>query len=98
MNEAILLNWIESERGWGQRSDGCSIHLTEEDAKAFVKEYNEDLPEEVPDEYSRPDSGPQKVVISDKLYEKLTDSDNGIRLWQSEFRDNKDKNEILFKQ
>lgn len=26
MNTAFLDTWTESERGWGQRSDGCSIH------------------------------------------------------------------------
>ena len=31
--------WEESERGWGVRPDGCSLHLTEADRKQFIKEY-----------------------------------------------------------
>lgn len=97
MNEVLLLKWVESERGWGTRPDGCSLHLTEEDAKSFVKEYNEDLPDEVPEEYSRPEGELKKVQISEKLYTKLSESDNGIRLWQWDLKEEEEHKNILFK-
>ena len=33
MKTAFLDTWTESESGWGQRSDGCSIHLSKEEYK-----------------------------------------------------------------
>jgi hypothetical protein len=97
MKTAFLDTWTESERGWGQRSDGCTIHLSKEDYKDYVENYWAGMPKEVPDEYSRPDNNLREVAISDKLYEQVKKSKNGICLWQTEFRESKDKNEILFK-
>ncbi len=97
MLDAILIRWVETERGWGIRPDGCTIHANEEDYKNYVKEYNEDLPDEVPDIYSRPDGEIRKVVISKELNERLLSSDNGICLWENDFRDYKNNNQILFK-
>lgn len=97
MNKAYLDTWTESERGWGSKPDGCSIHLTEEDYKAFVQDYWDGMPEETPDEYTRPDKNLKEVVLSDALFEKLNKQKLGIRLWDSEFDDLKDAGEILFK-
>lgn len=98
INIAFLETWTESESGWGQRDDGCSLHISKEDYEKYVEDYWADMPKEVPHEYVRPDSNLKEVVISDKLFRKLKKSKhNGIRLWKSEFRDLKDKSEILFK-
>lgn len=97
MKTAFLDTWTESERGWGQRPDGCTIHLSKEDYKAYVKEYWDRMPNTVQDEYSRPDNNVREVVLSDSLQEKLNKSKNGICLWQTQFRELKEKNEILFK-
>ena len=91
------MTWTESEAGWGQRPDGCSIHLQKEDVDVYVKEYWDTMPKEVPDEYSRPDSNAREVVVSDKLYKEIKKTKNGLRLWQSELREKKEKDEILFK-
>lgn len=53
----VILLWEESERGWGTRPDGCSLHTTMELGKEYVKSYNASLPNQVPDSYSRPYSG-----------------------------------------
>ena len=46
--------WEESERGWGVRPDGFSLHLSMADHAAYVKEHNDALPKGyVPDEYTR---------------------------------------------
>jgi hypothetical protein len=54
------------------------------------------MPDEVPDEYERPDNDLKEVVISDELFEKLKSSKNGIRLWKSEFYKLRESKEILF--
>jgi len=98
INTAFLDTWTESESGWGQRDDGGSIHLTKEDYKKYVEDYWSTMPKEVPHEYVRPDNNLREIVISDKLFKQLKKSKkSGIRLWKSELRDLKEKNEILFK-
>lgn len=79
-HEVIVQKWEESERGWGTRPDGCSLHLTEEDRKKFLEEYWARQPKggEVPDEYSRPDGTPYKAQIDRETFEKVQASSNGI--------------------
>lgn len=84
LEEAIYVSWEESERGWGVRPDGCSLHLTKEDSKIFEREYWDGMPDYVPDEYSRPAGRPVKVYVDKTLYEKIKESGNGIRLWSSQ--------------
>lgn len=96
MKTAFLETWTESESGWGQKPDGCSIHLSKEDYKQYVKEYWDSMPDAVPECYERPDNGLREVVVSKKLYKEIEKSKNGIRLWQSELRELKEKKEILF--
>ena len=76
----VRLDWIESERGWGTRPDGYSLHLTQEDSKTYVKAYWDTMPDEVPDEYSRPDGPPYEVTVSRKIYDSIKNSTNGVRL------------------
>jgi hypothetical protein len=97
MKTAILDTWTESESGWGQKPDGCSIHLNKEDYKKYVKDYWDSMPDSAPSCYERPDGDLRDIVVSDELFNKLAESKGGIRLWQSELRELKEKNEILFK-
>lgn len=55
---------IESERGWGQKVEDTVFFDSEEEAKAYVKNYNKDnnLPY-VPDWYMYADS-PVKVRVA----------------------------------
>lgn len=78
------LEWIELERGWGIRPDGDSLHLTDDDAKAYVAEYWEAQPDKAPDEYSAP-AGPfggpvttVEVTVDRETYDKVARSRNGI--------------------
>lgn len=84
---ALMQPWIESERGWGQRPDGCSLHKTSKDLHQFCEDYWAKMPEQTPDEYSRPDGSSRVIVISEELHNRLAKSENGIRLWQNEFRE-----------
>lgn len=56
--KVVVQKWEESERGWGCRPDGYSLHLTEEDRKSFIAGYWAMMPKAVPDEYSRPNGTP----------------------------------------
>jgi len=80
MKQYIVLaqNWTESERGWGMRPDGYSIHLTKEDVKKYIDAYWKRMPAAVPDEYSFPDGEPVAVVVSKKLYEKVKNQRPGF--------------------
>lgn len=76
----LAQSWTESERGWGQRPDGYSLHQTKEDRDAFVDSYNKQFNNkaEVPDEYSFADGSPTVVVVHTSIYRKLKASKNGI--------------------
>lgn len=64
-----VVAWEESERGWGVRPDGCSVHLSEKSAMDFIKRQQDSLPKGVvPDEYSRPSGKPYLVEVSKSLY------------------------------
>lgn len=64
--------WEESERGWGCRPDGYSIHLNEDDCLAYILAYNETLPATAPHEYERPDGRPYLATVDVKTFEELT--------------------------
>ena len=80
--DAYIQFWDESERGWGFRSDGCSLHFTKEDAEAYVKRYEDSLPKEVPHEYEICNGKPIKCYIVNVLYDKIHGI--GKRIWQTE--------------
>jgi len=75
--------WEESERGWGCRPDGYTLHLKREDIAAFLRDIRAretaGMPANfIPDEYSRPDGIPYEWETDDeKLIEQVTKSDNG---------------------
>ena len=71
-------NWLESERGWGIRPDGYTLHMSVEDRKAFVSDYWSKMPDQVPDEYSRPCGEPNWVEVDKQVYTEVKDSEFGI--------------------
>lgn len=80
-----MKEWEESERGWGVRPDGASLHATREDVSAYVTDYWARMPDETPDEYSRPASGaPCLVTVPQEVYDRIAASKNGVRMWQHE--------------
>ncbi len=84
---AYLLDWEESERGWGSRPDGTSIHVSEEECTKYVKEYWDRQPKgEVPDEYSRPlRDKPVGVRIPNELHE-LLQKEKSMRFWRGDLK------------
>lgn len=82
MQIAVCMTWTESERGWGQRPDGFSLHQTKEDCAAYIKAYWATQPDgPAPDEYSRPDDNAYLVKVSDRLFSKLK-KNKGLRFWK----------------
>jgi len=85
MHPAWMITWTESERGWGQRPDGASLHLTQEDSVAYVEAYWEQEKVRnaaaggggVPDEYERPDGEGKRVLISTALLKVIQESKTG---------------------
>lgn len=78
-NVVVVQKWEESERGWGTRPDGFSLHLNDADRQAFIKEYWDGMPPSAPDDYSRPDGTYYKAEVDDKTFTELKASKNGIR-------------------
>lgn len=76
MATVVIDTWTESERGWGQRPDGGSIHASMGDYKSFVLDYwkreQENNPSgAVPDEYSRPDDNPRAIEIDATVLDRI---------------------------
>lgn len=91
MKLAILMTWTESERGWGCRPDGASLHLSQESLKKYIADYwakeKERNPSGVtPHEYTRPDGENGRVcLVTDDLYEDIRMSEGGYRMWQGDY-------------
>ena len=82
MKEVFLQYWEESERGWGVRPDGCSIHLDQNSLNKYIDNiYSGRDGDNVPHEYERVVGEPIKVEINDELYNLLLEKKN-IRLLQ----------------
>lgn len=84
----LCQKWMESERGWGTRPDGYSLHCTDEDRKAYIKEYWARMPEartpdEIPEEYSKPDGTPYWCEVDEETFQKIKASKNGIRSFET---------------
>jgi hypothetical protein len=86
LEQIIYVSWEESESGWGTRPDGCSLHLTKEKYDAFLKKYWARMPKSTPCEYSRPAGEPCVAFASEKLYNKVKKSGNGMFCYQDEER------------
>jgi hypothetical protein len=81
MKTVVRQNWIESERNWGIRPDGYSLHLSVKDCTEYIDEYRTKQPHDIPDEYSRPDGQSYLVDIDEKTYDEITNTKNGLRRW-----------------
>lgn len=67
MTRAWVQQWTESERGWGERPDGFTAHRTHADLTKYIADYWAGMPDEAPDEYSKPDGKPFQYEVDDKL-------------------------------
>lgn len=69
----VIQNWEESERGWGTRPDGFTIHVDMDQHKKYVDWYYKTFNngDEAPHEYTRVCGDPIEVEISDELYDRI---------------------------
>jgi len=72
----IAQNWLERERGWGNRPDGHTLHLTKEDHKAYVDGYvaTHHTAPTAPDEYTAPEGKPRLVKVTEAVYQRLLEA------------------------
>lgn len=63
--KVIIQRWEESERGWGVRPDGYSIHPNQAALNRYIKAYWKAMPDGVPDEYSRPSGEPYEAEVDE---------------------------------
>ena len=73
MKTIYIQHWTESERGWGQRPDGISIHASVVDRDAFINEYTAKVNNKtsVPDDYSFASGNPKVAQIDSELLESI---------------------------
>jgi len=88
MKPIVVQKWLESERGWGSRPDGFSLHLTAADCEAYRKKYWDDERKsntsgETPDEYSRECGPPILLDVEDVVYDAIiaAKKNKGIRVY-----------------
>jgi hypothetical protein len=82
MRKVYLQYWEESERGWGVRPDGCSLHMNNDNRDSYIKSIYESRDDNVPDEYDRFVGNPIEVSVSDSIYNEIVENNGSIRLMQ----------------
>jgi len=82
--DVVRVNWSESERGWGQRPDGTTLHLDRTTAQAYIDahwaRHEERLGNKTPDEYSFAHEI-ERQRVSPALHKRLVDA--GGSMWWS---------------
>lgn len=70
----VAQQWEESERNWGIRPDGYSLHMTEDDRLQYIADYWAAMPATAPAEYSRPCGRAYFTQIPDSVYRELVEA------------------------
>lgn len=67
----FVVLWEESERGWGCRPDGYTLHINEQEAKKYIMKHDKSLPQTyVPDCYTRVATS-YLAKVSKKIYDEV---------------------------
>lgn len=86
MNKVILQLWEESNQNDGLFSNGCSIHLNEDERIKFVSNiYSNREYSDVPNEYDSVVGEGIEVFITDSIYNLLSTS-NSVKISEVEFQ------------
>ena len=99
MNKVILQIWEESERGWGTRPDGCSMHIDLKERENYIQSIYDSRKsdESIPDEYERIVGEGVEAFIEDALFE-LVQKDKSLRLTQYQMNNLMGMEEITIKE
>jgi hypothetical protein len=83
MNKVILQIWEESERGWGTRPDGFSMHIDQKERDRYIQAIYDGRKSDttIPNEYERIVGAGVDAFIEDSLF-LLVQKDRSIRLTQ----------------
>lgn len=81
MNNILLQFWEESEKGWGTRPDGASIHIDNNYYLSYVNDIYNKRGDIVPDEYDRVVGSVIEVKAKDNIF-NLLESSKSIRIPQ----------------
>ncbi|MDD3284015.1 MAG: hypothetical protein PHZ07_00275 [Patescibacteria group bacterium] len=82
MKNLYRQEWVESNRDMGCQCDGYSLHLSKEDAAEFIGAYWDNMPDNAPQTYSRPEGVPQLIEVDEEIYTKISKSKFGVRFWE----------------
>ena len=89
MPTVICQKWEESEAGWGTRPDGYSLHLTEEDRKAYISDYGRRLRvmfgDTAPSSYDRPNGTPYACDVDEQTYGLVAECKYGMRFSSNDY-------------
>ena len=96
MNKVILQLWEESERGFGTRPDGCSIHIDSDNRNNYIKSIYDSRKDEVPNIYDKIIGSELEAFIDDELFKKLNE-EKSLRLIEPEFNNLIKFEEIIIK-
>ena len=97
MNKVILQLWEESERGWGVRPDGCSLHIDDVERDLYLKTVYNDRGDEVPYEYDRIVGGPICAFVDDNLFKSLSE-EKTVRITQNSLNNLISLSELIIKE
>ncbi len=71
----LFQRWEESERGWGTRPDGYTLHVSLDECTAyrdkFMKDQHARMGSTPPNEYTRPCGEPDVIQVSKATYDDL---------------------------
>jgi hypothetical protein len=95
MNKCIFQYWEESERGYGVRPGGCSIHSSLEEHMNFINSIYSSRTDEVPQEYDRVVGDPIVCFVSDEIFERIL-LDSSIRISENEKNNLIDFEDLIF--
>ena len=86
MNKVILQLWEESNQNDGVFSNGCSIHLNEDERLKFISNiYSNREPSDIPNEYDSVVGEGIEVFVTDGIY-NLVDVSKSIKISEVELQ------------
>ncbi len=90
--------WEESERGFGARPDGCSLHIDSSELSMYIDSvYRDRVGNDVPDEYDRVLGFEICAFVGDSLFEKIKES-RSVRLDEPSMRNLLSMEELIVKE